>query len=321
VWNSETGEPIAILNGHTSRVRFAAFSPDGTQTVTASSGHTARIWEVSLWEELTACVGPIDALGWHDVETGKHTIVQLFEQRLDLVRANPTGVCEPSRDLLLPASPCRIAANGRSLRFFDTSTESDPAKQREHAVFRMDADIESLQMTGDGTRLIIHLADSSARVWDIRDPEERRKDLQAEWAERVPAGAYLDGLWEGDTPTDGLLDAIISDQSLTPLRRLVAAEMLDERRQDARWEAEHAFKALTEGQTDKAAVLAAAESAELHPRVKEIVLESAKGWEYRPPEASAEEKLAEEEKKRRLAEAEALIEGNGETPGVAPGKP
>ncbi|MFN9971197.1 MAG: hypothetical protein ACK58T_15020, partial [Phycisphaerae bacterium] len=98
-----------------------------------------------------------------------------------------------------------------------------------------------LQMTGDGTRLIIHLQDGSARVWDIRDPEDRRKDLQAEWAERVPAGAYLDMLWASNTPDDTLRDAVINDASLTPLRRLVAAEMLEERLEDDRWAAAAAF--------------------------------------------------------------------------------
>jgi butyrate kinase len=139
-------------------------------------------------------------------------------------------------------------------------------------------------MTGDGTRLIISLADGSARVWDIRDPEERRKDLQADWAERVPAGAYLETLWTSQTPDDSLRETIINDASLTPLRRLVAAKMLEGRLDDDRRAAEQAFEAMTKNQTGKAAVQAAAAAAELPQRVKARVVVLARGWEYRPPE-------------------------------------
>ena len=41
-WN---GEPVATLEGHTGRVNYAMFSPDGTQIVTASDDFTARVWD------------------------------------------------------------------------------------------------------------------------------------------------------------------------------------------------------------------------------------------------------------------------------------
>jgi len=136
-------------------------------------------------------------------------------------------------------------------------------------------------MTGDGTRLIISLADGSARVWDIREPAERRKDLQREWAERVPAGAYLDTLWNAPLtarPTASLREAIINDASLTPLRRLVAVELLVERTQDAKLEAAGAFGEITKDQIDAGAVQAKAQAAELSPRVKEVLVAEAQVW-------------------------------------------
>ncbi len=194
-----------------------------------------------------------------------------------------------------------VGGNDKTVRFYESkdgkptlapTAESPEGVFREVAVFRMHEAVTNLQMTGDGMRLIIHLADGSARVWDIRDPEERRKDLQGEWGERVPAGSYLDKLWACDTPDENLRDAVIADASLTPLRRLVAVEMLEERLEDDRLAAEEAFAGVVKDQTDKAAVQAAASLAELSPRIKARVVAAAAGWAYSVPEDERLERLA-----------------------------
>lgn len=148
--------------------------------------------------------------GTRRIVGGSDKTVRFFEAK----PAQPTAEAPAAISPAAPAAASALAA-------------APEAAPRELAVFRMPDAVTNLQMTGDGTRLIISLGDGSARVWDIRDPEERRKDLQTEWAERVPAGAYLDTLWASDTPDDRLRDAIINDASLTPLRRLVAVEMLE----------------------------------------------------------------------------------------------
>jgi len=194
-----------------------------------------------------------------------------------------------------------VAGEDRTIRFLETKSN------REAAVFRMPETITNLQIAGDGSRLVISLADGTAQVWDIRDPEDRKQDLVREWAERGPAGAYVDELIAGPILTAVLPDAIVMDASLTALRRLVAVQVLDERLEDLNLAAERAFAKLAAGQTDKGTLQAAAEAAELPPRVKAIVLERAAAWEYSPPEPTAEEKLADAEKKRRLAEADAAV--------------
>ena len=134
------------------------------------------------------------------------------------------------------------------------------------------------------------------------------------------AGAYLDGLWaRADVPTAGLRDAIVGDASLTPLRRLVAAEMLEERLagrdqaadeafeqlkkpfEDPGWkpgpqspEAGAEFAAQPDAESDaaarQAALRAAVASADLPPRVKEAALAKAEAWKYVPPKATADSK-------------------------------
>ena len=218
-----------------------------------------------------------------------------------------------------------VGGNDKTVRFYEAkdgkptlqaTAESPEGVYREVAVFRMPDAVTNLQMTADGTRLIIHLEGGSARVWDIRDPEERRKDLQAEWAERVPAGAYLDALWATDTPDDKLHDAVMNDASITPLRRLVAAEMLEERLEDDRIAAADAFEqmkqtaspASTPPTADPAsitsAVRAAAAAADLPKRVKARVISLAADWEYKQPELSDAQKLEQERRERALAEAD-----------------
>ena len=51
-WDAATGASLTVLQGHTSGVTSAAFSPDGARVVTVSNDNTARLWEV--WPLLTA---------------------------------------------------------------------------------------------------------------------------------------------------------------------------------------------------------------------------------------------------------------------------
>ncbi|MFL4968020.1 MAG: WD40 repeat domain-containing protein [Xanthobacteraceae bacterium] len=43
LWDAGTGKEIAVLRGHESLVKFAAFSADGSRIVTASHDRIARI--------------------------------------------------------------------------------------------------------------------------------------------------------------------------------------------------------------------------------------------------------------------------------------
>ena len=255
----------------------------------------------------------------------KESDATLVSLRIAAILASSPSV-PSSLTITTPDGTRRIVGGAdKTVRFYEAkdgeptlpaTAESPEGVYREVAVFRMPEAVTNLQMTGDGTRLIIHLEGGSARVWDIRDPEERRKDLQAEWAERVPAGAYLDAMWNTTNsdgslavPDDKLRDAVINDASLTPLRRLVAVEMLEERVEGDRLAVEQAFAAVTKDQTDKAAVQAAAAArTDLPKRVHAQLIAKAAEWEYKQPEPSDAERLVNETKQRRLAEATLTVE-------------
>ncbi len=169
-----------------------------------------------------------------------------------------------------------IIATDNTVRFSDLSTE------RELAVIPVELGVSNLSFTNDGTRLVIEFENGSARVLDTRTPEQQAADMQREWAERGPAGAYVDELMIGPAPTDELETIIRADQSLTPLRRLVATEVLQERLITIKAKADRAYESITKDATDKQSVQAAANKYNLPTRAREILLTRIAEWEYIP---------------------------------------
>ena len=52
VWDTESGEKIADLKGHTGAIISAVFSPDGQRVLTASYDTTARLWDAATGAQI-----------------------------------------------------------------------------------------------------------------------------------------------------------------------------------------------------------------------------------------------------------------------------
>ena len=50
LWDGLTGQLLAVLGGHTGRVKHVLFSPNGTRVVTASDDATLRLWDAQTGE-------------------------------------------------------------------------------------------------------------------------------------------------------------------------------------------------------------------------------------------------------------------------------
>ena len=210
------------------------------------------------------------------------------------------------------------AAADRVVRFWDIATG------KETASIRVGSDITSIDLSPDGEAITIRFADGSLRMLEARPASDQASDIQSWNDELAPAQTLVDALIAGPLDTDSLMDAIASDKSLTPTRRLVASELLEARTTALSLAASAAFDRImhdAEKATDawkmvdtkaiKAHILAAAAALQpsdnLPSRAIEKVIALAESWEYTPTMRSSEDRLADEAKRRRLAEADVAV--------------
>ena len=260
---------------------------------------------------------------WMIEPTAMQPVLPLSDKPLvSLVVENVLGRTNPgllARSIATPDGTRRIVAGAdKTIRFFEArdgkptlpgTPESVDGVYREVAVFRVPQVVTDLKMTADGTRLILMHSDGSARIWDIRDPAERFKDREREWAEQPEADKYVDALLAGPRPTADLDAFLRADESLTPLRRLVAWRTLRDRLLDLERESSDRYNAAAKLAEERQikdkpafaqlleAELAAAK--DLSPRVAEKARALGEKWEYQ----EAKPTVAELERRSRLEEA------------------
>ena len=64
LWNTQTGERLFELLGHTDSVIGGAFSADGRLVATASMDSTCRVWEVATGKLIQTLEGPAAEIEW-----------------------------------------------------------------------------------------------------------------------------------------------------------------------------------------------------------------------------------------------------------------
>ena len=57
LWNTETGDEVAVLKGHTGSVTGVAYSPDGNKLVSSSRDGTIKLWDAQAHEETATLTG------------------------------------------------------------------------------------------------------------------------------------------------------------------------------------------------------------------------------------------------------------------------
>jgi WD40 repeat protein/serine/threonine protein kinase len=122
---------LVVLNGHSDRVFAAAYSPDGTQIVTASADKSARIWVARTGAQRSVLSGHTD---------------RVFAA---VYSPDGTRIVTGSRD--------------KSARIWDAHTGSQLAALLGHG-----DRVSSVAYSPDGTRIVTASWDKTARVWDAR---------------------------------------------------------------------------------------------------------------------------------------------------------
>jgi WD40 repeat protein len=57
VWDTERGQELHVLDGHSQPVNSVCFSPDGTRLATASDDQTVKVWDAKRGQEILTLKG------------------------------------------------------------------------------------------------------------------------------------------------------------------------------------------------------------------------------------------------------------------------
>ncbi len=130
LWDTESGQEIAVLRGHESVITDACFSLDGTRIATASIDKSARLWVVANLSQANKRPG--------------------HESEINCANFSPDGALI-------------ITASGDS-----TARLWDPGSGQEVGVLLgHEGSVHSARFSMDGTRALTASSDCTARLWDI----------------------------------------------------------------------------------------------------------------------------------------------------------
>jgi WD40 repeat protein len=135
--------PRRQLIGHTSAIRAAVFSADGTQVLTAGADGTARLWDAQ-----TGAPGRVISLTGALLPSAK-------APALLAAALSPDG-----RYVL-------AGGNGATVRLWDRATGEDVQQFRGHT-----GAVLGVAFSPDGTQVLTGSVDKTARLWDVRTGQE-----------------------------------------------------------------------------------------------------------------------------------------------------
>jgi WD40 repeat protein len=169
-----------ILRGHEMVVTSAAFSPDGRTIVTASSDHTARLWDAATGKETAVLRGHRDAVSLADFSADGRSVVTVSDDRTarvwDVATGREIAVLRGHKDAVKLAD---FSADGRSVvttsfnasamlstvenaaRVWDAGTGKEIAALQGHESL-----VVSARFSSDGKTIVTASFDKTARLWE-----------------------------------------------------------------------------------------------------------------------------------------------------------
>ena len=181
-----TPSEIAVL-GHDDYVNSAAFSPNGSRIVTASSDKTARIWDAASAKEIAVLRGPssvyslvisaafspdgsrIVTASWDttariwDAASAKEIAVLRSHDAVRSAAFSPDG----SRIVTATGGLPFASSGDKTARIWDAASAKEIAVLRGH-----DAFVQSAAFSPDGSRIVTASGDTTARIWDAASAKE-----------------------------------------------------------------------------------------------------------------------------------------------------
>jgi len=178
LWDTNTWQVIATFKGHTARIRYIAYSPDGQLLASGSEDNTARLWDVTTGQERFVLKGhtyPIFGVAFSpdgnllatgsldktvrlwDVTTGEQlAILEGHEGDVQRVAFSPDGRLLASTSV------------DTSVRLWDVATRRELAMLKGHTAYASD-----VVFSPDGKWLATTSLDSTIKLWDVATLQER----------------------------------------------------------------------------------------------------------------------------------------------------
>jgi WD40 repeat protein/tetratricopeptide (TPR) repeat protein len=172
LWNADTGQSIARLQGHKDTVYAMGWRPDGRRLATAGHDHTVRVWDVGMARTTAVFrghTGPVFAVSWSPdgqrlASASYDQTVQVWKpdasQDAVVLRGHTNGVhaVQWSSDGRLLAS----AGADHTVRIWNQGEGWKAAILPGHTDL-----VRAISWSPDGKRLASAGADQTVRVWEV----------------------------------------------------------------------------------------------------------------------------------------------------------
>jgi WD40 repeat protein len=218
IWDAETGQSVGTLAGHTDKVLSAAFSPDGALILSSSQDGQSLLWDVATGRSVGKLLGGHAAFSpdGTQVVTANGAVVSIWETGTGRIRFRSGPLPDDVRSIAFSADGQLIAITmnqDHSVRLMNMfGLGKAPPVLTGHADI-----VHTAVFSPDGRRLMTASADRTARIWDVETGNEvLRVGLDAE----VHGAAFSpDGQIVVTSSADGLVRLFPSSQILVDAAR------------------------------------------------------------------------------------------------------
>jgi WD40 repeat protein len=187
IWDSETGELIKTLEGHTQEVHSVSWSYDGEWIASGSQDHTAKVWNVQTGEVVRTIMGhcsPVERVRWNPdgrkyLATGcseEHSIVvwdlEVTDSPIFSFEKVESHHCyftwNPQNGSLIAAT-----VNAKTIQIWNIETKellktlkaTDDESMREY--------FNAIDWSPNGLKMVCTLEGGSFKVWNLETEEDK----------------------------------------------------------------------------------------------------------------------------------------------------